>query len=92
MNDPERGVRLDQFMTSARWLLAVIVVLACISFVIILAGITDARKQTIEAVGDMRKQIEILRDQNHWSIEDRRDLHETQGAIREALKRMEARK
>ena len=92
MNDPDRGVRIDQFMVAAKGMLALIGILIVVIFVITVGSITDSRKQTLDAITDLRKQIDLLKDQNHWSVQDRADLHQSYGEIREALKRLEGRK
>ena len=87
MDSPERGVRLDQFMTSARWVLGLIAVLAVVSFVLTIGSLADSRKQTLDAIADLKKQVEVLKDQNHWSLEDRAELHQGLGEIRAAIKK-----
>ena len=91
MNDPDRGVRIDQFMVAAKGMLALIGILIVVIFVITVGSITDSRKQTLDAITDLRKQIDLLKDQNHWSVQDRAELHQANGEIREALKRLEGR-
>lgn len=91
MNDPDRGVRIDQFMVTARWMLALIGLLIVVIFVVTVGSITDARKQTLDAITDLRKQVDQLKSENHWSLQDRADLHQSYGEIREALKRLEVR-
>lgn len=92
MDDPSRGHRLDIFITTAKWMLGLIGAIAIVSFILIVGSVSDARKQTLEAIQDLRKQVDLLKDDSHWSKQDRAELHETQGAIREALKRLEVQK
>lgn len=89
MNDDGRGVRIDQFMVVAKGMLFLLGFMAIVAFVLTVASIGDARKQTLDAIGDMRKQLDVLKDQNAWSQQDRAELHETTGRIREAIKRLE---
>jgi hypothetical protein len=87
MSDEQRSVLVVQFMTGAKWMLALLGVLTVVIFVVTIGVLSDSRKQTLDAIADLRKQVEILRDQNHWSREDRAELHQGLGEIRAALKR-----
>lgn len=89
MYSEERAARVDRFMTGVKWTLAVLGMMAVASFIVTIASIADSRRRTIDAISDLRKQVEVLKGQNHWSIQDRSELHQNYGEIREALKRLE---
>ena len=57
-----------------------------------LEAMDQRQAQLVEAIHALKSQTDIVRDQNQWSIEDRQGLHQSQAEIREALKRLEARK
>lgn len=87
MDHPERMPRVESFMTSVQWALGLIIVMAVVSFVIIVAMAGDSRRQTLEAIQDLRKQVDSLKDQSQWTKEDQAQLREAMGELRASVKR-----
>jgi len=87
MDHPDRAAQVSAFMSTMKWMLGVLMAIAVISFVVALGAITDSRKQTLDALADMRKQLDSLKDQTVWNKQDQQALRETVGELRARLKR-----
>ena len=92
MDNPDRGPAVFAFMATAKAMLWILAGLAIVSLAVTLGSITESRKQTLEAIDAISKRIERLDTRADMSEKDRAELRETQGALREMLKRAEVKK
>ncbi len=86
---------LQRFHGRVGVIIGVVVVFAILSVMGMfgrLAVTADQTTRVIDNLKHLQDQMDLLKGQNQWSIEDRQGLHENQKEIREALKRLEARK
>lgn len=72
------------------WLLCFLALAVSTLFFVVVA--VHQNTKLMRQVKSMSVQMDVLSGQNHWSIEDRAELHENQERIREALKHLETKK
>lgn len=92
MDHPDRAQAVFSFMTTVKWMLGVLFVIVLVTFFVIVGAVVDSRKQTIDIMEAISKRLGKVEMQADLSEKDRAELRETQGAIREMLKRTEAAK
>ena len=80
---------LNRLMARIQAIAWTILALASLSII----GAMIQRAADVAAVGrglgDIQRRIMVIENQNHWSIEDRAELHESQGQVRASLERLE---
>lgn len=87
---PEQSARIDDLLRRIQAVVVVLCVLGAISFLAVVASQRDATRQVLDRVSDLSRQVQEIEGENRRAARDQAELHESQGEVRESLKRLES--